>query len=186
MLEFSLNLPTTSSKDIIFSPSGDVQAFVTDSLRLRTETDVLSDILAENPQEVTEAKEEHGCLDNNHQGNNLGMMTGWSSQFEQQGKWTKCDAGLLYCCIVISGCDRNLKTCNRPNSTSIVKAKKKKSLFCCNGVEKNRVGRSVKNIFLNYFFGQKCVFYACFTLIGSWEGRKNFRVGILFNKNLLG
>ena len=99
MLEFSLNLPTTSSKDIIFFPSGDVQAFVTDSLRLRTETDVLSDILAENPQEVTEAKEEHDCLDNNHQGNNLGMMTGWSSQFEQQGKWTKYDVGLLYCCI---------------------------------------------------------------------------------------
>ena len=36
------------------------------------------------------------------------------------------------------------------------------------------------------FFGQKCVFYACFTMIGSWEGRKNFRVGISLNKNLLG
>ena len=34
-------------------------------------------------------------------------------------------------------------------------------------------------------FGQKCVFYACFTLIGSWEGRKSIRVGIFFNKNLL-
>ena len=36
------------------------------------------------------------------------------------------------------------------------------------------MGRSV--FFFHYFFGQKCVFYACFTLIGSWEGRKNFRV----------
>ena len=30
------------------------------------------------------------------------------------------------------------------------------------------------------------MFYACFTLIGSWEGQKNFRVGIFLNKNLLG
>ena len=30
------------------------------------------------------------------------------------------------------------------------------------------------------------MFYACFTLIGSWEGGKNFRVGIFLNKNLLG
>ena len=40
--------------------------------------------------------------------------------------------------------------------------------------------------FLHYFFGQKCVFYACFVLLGSWEGRKNFRVGNFLNKNLLG
>ena len=33
-------------------------------------------------------------------------------------------------------------------------------------------------IFFALFFGQKCVFYAYFTLIGSWEGNKNFRVGI--------
>ena len=26
----------------------------------------------------------------------------------------------------------------------------------------------------------------CFMLIGSWEGRKNFRVWIFLNKNLLG
>ena len=52
--------------------------------------------------------------------------------------------------------------------------------------EKNRVGRSVKRFFLHYFFGQKCVIYACFTLIRSWEGDKNLRVGILLNKNLLG
>ena len=45
---------------------------------------------------------------------------------------------------------------------------------------------SVKSFFLHYFFGQKCVFYACFTLIGSWEGEKNFMVGIFLNKNLLG
>ena len=30
------------------------------------------------------------------------------------------------------------------------------------------------------------MFYACFTLIGSWEGRNNFRVGIFLNKHLLG
>ena len=55
-----------------------------------------------------------------------------------------------------------------------------------NSLRKNRLGRSVKKCFLHYFFGQKSVFYACFTLIGSWEGRKNFRVGIFLNKNLLG
>ena len=62
----------------------------------------------------------------------------------------------------------------------------KKLFVSCNGQEKNRVGRSVKKFTLHYFFGQKCVFYACFMLIGSWEGEKNFRVGILLNKNLLG
>ena len=36
----------------------------------------------------------------------------------------------------------------------------------CNNQKKNRVGRSVKKN-LHYFFGQKCVFYACFTLICS-------------------
>ena len=36
----------------------------------------------------------------------------------------------------------------------------------CNSL-KNKVGRSVKNNFLHYFFGQKCVFYVCFTLIWS-------------------
>ena len=30
------------------------------------------------------------------------------------------------------------------------------------------------------------MFYACFSLIGSWEGKKNFRVGNILNKNLLG
>ena len=45
---------------------------------------------------------------------------------------------------------------------------------------------SVKKHFLRYFFGQKYVFYACFTLIGSWMGNKNFRVGIILYKNLLG
>ena len=43
-----------------------------------------------------------------------------------------------------------------------------------------------KIFFLHYSFGQKCVFYACFALIGSWEGGKNFRIGIFLNKNLLG
>ena len=54
-----------------------------------------------------------------------------------------------------------------------------KKIVSCNGPERNRVGRS------GLFFGQKCVFYACFTLIGSWEGGKRFRVGIFQNKNWL-
>ena len=62
----------------------------------------------------------------------------------------------------------------------------KKEIVSCNDPKKDRVGRSVKKNFLRYFFGQKCVFYACFSLIGSWEGGKNFRVGIFLNKNLLG
>ena len=43
-----------------------------------------------------------------------------------------------------------------------------------------------KKSFLHYSFGQKCVFYACFMLIRSWEGGKNLGVGIFLNKNLLG
>ena len=64
---------------------------------------------------------------------------------------------------------------------------KKKLFVSCKGPEKNRIGRSVKTFFFHYFhIGQKCVFYACFTLIGSLEGGKNFGVGIFLNKNLLG
>ena len=37
----------------------------------------------------------------------------------------------------------------------------------------------------DYFFGLKCVFYACFALIGSLEGGKNFGVGIFLNKKLV-
>ena len=59
----------------------------------------------------------------------------------------------------------------------LFRPKKINCLFPVMVRKKNRVGRSVKNI-LHYFFGQKCVFYACFTLIGSWMGDKNFRVGI--------
>ena len=69
----------------------------------------------------------------------------------------------------------------------LVSKPKKKILFVsCNGLKKHRVGRSVQNFILHYFPGQKCVFYACFTLIGSWAGGKNFRVGTFLNKNLLG
>ena len=60
----------------------------------------------------------------------------------------------------------------------------KKLFVSCNGLKKNRVGRSIKKYILDYSLGQKCVFYACFILIGSWEGGKNFRVGIFLNKNL--
>ena len=37
---------------------------------------------------------------------------------------------------------------------------------------------------MNLFF---CIiFYACFMFIGSLKGRKNFKVGFLLSKNLLG
>ena len=68
----------------------------------------------------------------------------------------------------------------------IIITKKINCLFPVTVLKKNRVGRSVKKKKFHYFFGQKCVYYACFTLIGSWEGGKNFRVGIFLNKNLLG
>ena len=44
---------------------------------------------------------------------------------------------------------------------------KKKLFVSCNDLKKNRVGRSVEKLFLDYIFDQKCVLYACFTLIGS-------------------
>ena len=76
-----------------------------------------------------------------------------------------------------------MATSNHTRIPESNKAKKKIVFVSCNGL-KNRVSRSVKNyFFLHYFFG---VFYACFTLIGSLEGEKNLRVGIFFNKNLLG
>ena len=61
---------------------------------------------------------------------------------------------------------------NHTHTSYTCKVKKKILFVSCNGPKKNRVGRSVKKM----FFGQKCVFYACFTLIWSWEGGKNFRV----------
>ena len=79
----------------------------------------------------------------------------------------------------------NLGPCSRKQR--IINRAKKKILFVSgNGVKINRVGRLVKKFFLHNFFGQKCVFYACFTLIRSWEGEKNFRVEIFLNENLLG
>ena len=44
------------------------------------------------------------------------------------------------------------------------------------------VGRSVKSFFCFIFLVKKSVFYACFTLFGSWMGDKNFGVGIFLNK----
>ena len=55
------------------------------------------------------------------------------------------------------------------------RAKKNILFVSCNGLKKIRIGRSVKKIFMHHLFGQKYVFYACFTLVGSWEGSKNFR-----------
>ena len=52
-----------------------------------------------------------------------------------------------------------------------MRTRKKYCLFPVhNGLKKNRVGRLVKKKILHFFFGQKCVFFAWFTLIGSWEG----------------
>ena len=67
-----------------------------------------------------------------------------------------------------------------------LRPKKINCLFPVTARKKNREGRSVKRFFFALFFGQKCEFYACFTLIESWEGDKNFKVGIFLNKNLLG
>ena len=65
-------------------------------------------------------------------------------------------------------------TINRPTTNALCRlCLEKKKFVSCNGLKKNRVG-------------PKCVFYACFMLIGSREGRKNFRVGIFLNYNLLG
>ena len=69
---------------------------------------------------------------------------------------------------------------------SILLGLKKKLFVSCNGLKKNRVGKFSKKYIFDYLFGQKCVFYACFTLIGSWEGGKDLGVGIFLNKNLLG
>ena len=55
---------------------------------------------------------------------------------------------------------------------------RKRLFVSCHGPKRNRVGRSVKHIYTciylyyYYFFVQKCVFYACLMLIGSWEGVK--------------
>ena len=52
----------------------------------------------------------------------------------------------------------------------------------CNGLKKIRVG----NFFCIIFLVKNVRFVHVFMLIGSWEGGKNFRVGIFLNKNLLG
>ena len=57
-----------------------------------------------------------------------------------------------------------------------------KKMFVSWIAEKNRLGRSIKKN-LHYFF---CVFYACFMLIGSWMGDKNFGVGIFWIKTCKG
>ena len=71
-------------------------------------------------------------------------------------------------------------------NTKFVRPKKKKLFVSCNGPTKNRVGRSAKTFFFAFLFWSKmcvlCMFYV------DWElgGRKNFRVGIFLDKNLLG
>ena len=62
----------------------------------------------------------------------------------------------------------------------LVRPKKRNCLFPVT-VRKKRVGRSVKNKICIIFLVQN-VFYACFTLIVSWEGGKNFGVGIFLIK----
>ena len=50
-----------------------------------------------------------------------------------------------------------------------VRPRKKDCLFPVT-VQKKRVGRSESFFFFLIFFVQKCVFYACFLMIGSQEG----------------
>ena len=58
-----------------------------------------------------------------------------------------------------------------------VRPRKKYCFIPVTARKKNRVGRLGKNIFCTIFFGEKCVFYACFMLQshGSWEDEKNLR-----------
>ena len=60
------------------------------------------------------------------------------------------------------------------------KAKKKILFVSCNGLTKKRVGRSVDFFLLHDFFGHICVFYACFTLIWSWEDGKKLKGKVFF------
>ena len=70
--------------------------------------------------------------------------------------------------------DSGIKNALKESCWRVVGMAKKKRLFVsCNSPKKNRVGSLVKLffvLFVHYFFGQKCVFYAGFTLIGSQEG----------------
>ena len=73
-----------------------------------------------------------------------------------------------------------------PHQRCCIRPKKRNLFVSCNGPKNFRVGRSVKKIFSIIFLVEKCVFYACFMLIGSWEGGKNFRVGIIIRNYLFG
>ena len=75
--------------------------------------------------------------------------------------------------------------CNHEYIPCYFRPKKKKLFVSCNGLKKNRVGRLVKKKFI-IFLVKNVLLMHIFTLIGSWEGRKNFRVEIFLNKNLLG
>ena len=53
----------------------------------------------------------------------------------------------------------------------ILRPKKRNCLFpVLNGLKKSGVGRSEFIYIFDDFFGQKCVFYACFLMIWSREG----------------
>ena len=47
-------------------------------------------------------------------------------------------------------------------------------------------GTSLANKYISCSYEYICTTRTCFTLIGSWEDGKNFRVGIFLNKNMLG
>ena len=74
----------------------------------------------------------------------------------------------------------------KENIQNKLKDKKKILFVSYNGLKKNRVGRLVKKNCFELFFWSKmcvlCMFYV------DWElgRRKNLRVGIFLNKNLLG
>ena len=75
-------------------------------------------------------------------------------------------------------CEQTVILSTAFKSQMFLRPRKKDFVSCIKRSKKYRVGRSENYFFLDCFFVQKCVFNACFTLIGSREGCKNFRVGI--------
>ena len=84
---------------------------------------------------------------------------------------------------------KSIRILSDENPDAMCQIRPNEKLFVsCNGPKNDRVMvcRSVKIFCFHYIFAQECVFHACFMLIGSWEGGKNFGVGIFLNKNMLG
>ena len=70
--------------------------------------------------------------------------------------------------------EENLETRKEINNSGfsmVMRPTKRNCLFPVT-VRKKIGRRSVKKTIWTISFDQKCVFYACFTLIGSWEAEK--------------